>query len=93
MTENWQEQAKKMVEQGKQAAAGFVSGGEMIIDADPEKGFFRVKLRNVNPPETVPQITTGFCWLLANGAAKGRPGTEQRCTRSMIQLKHLTNAY
>jgi hypothetical protein len=69
MTENWQEQAKKMVEQGKQAAAGFVSGGEMIIDADPEKGFFRVKLRNVNPPETIPQITTGFCWLLANGAA------------------------
>ncbi len=69
MTENWQEQAKKMVEQGKQATAGFVNGGEMIIDADPEKGFFRVKLRNVNPPETVPQITTGFCWLLTNGAA------------------------
>lgn len=69
MNENWQEQAKKMVEQGKQAAAGFVSGGEMIIDADPEKGFFRVKLRNVNPPETIAQITTGFCWLLTNGAA------------------------
>ncbi len=69
MAENWQEQAKKMVEQGKQAAAGFVSGGEMIIDADPEKVFFRVKLRNINPPETIPQITTGFCWLLTNGAA------------------------
>jgi hypothetical protein len=69
MTENWQEQAKKMVEQGKQAAAGFVSGGEMIIDADPEKGFFRVKLRNVNPTDAIPQITTGFCWLLTNGAA------------------------
>jgi hypothetical protein len=69
MNENWQEQAKKMVEQGKQAAVGFVSGGEMVIDADPEKGFFRVKLRNVNPPETIPQITTGFCWLLTNGAA------------------------
>ena len=69
MNENWQEQTKQMVEQGKQAAAGFVSGGEMIIDADPEKGFFRVKLRNVNPPETIPQITTGFCWLLTNGAA------------------------
>ncbi len=69
MTENWQEQAKKMVEQGKQAAAGFVSGGEMVIDADPEKGFFRVKLRNVNPAEAVPQITTGFCWLLTNSGA------------------------
>jgi hypothetical protein len=68
MTENWQEQAKKMVEQGKQAAAGFVSGGEMIIDADPEKGFLRVKLRNIQPPQAIPQITTGFCWLLMNGA-------------------------
>ena len=69
MTENWQEQAKKMVEQGKQAAAGFVSGGEMVIDVNPEKGFFRVKLRNVNPSEAVPQITTGLCWLLTNSAA------------------------
>jgi hypothetical protein len=69
MTENWEQQTKQMIEQGRQAAAGLVSGGEMIIDADPEKGFFRVKLRNVQPPQATHQITTGFCWLLANGAA------------------------
>ena len=69
MNENWQQQAKGMVEQGKQMAAGFVNSGEMVIDADPEKGFFRVKLRNIQPPEAIPQITTGFCWLLTNGAA------------------------
>jgi len=69
MTENWEQQTKQMIEQGRQAAAGLVSGGEMIIDADPEKGFFRVKLRNVQPPQAIPQMTTGFCWLLANGAA------------------------
>ena len=69
MTENWEQQTKQMVEQGKQAAAGLVSGGEIIIDADLEKGFFRVKLRNIEPPQATPQITTGFCWLLVNGAA------------------------
>ena len=69
MTENWQKQTKEMIEQGKQAAAGLVSGGEMVIDADPEKGFFRVKLRNIQPPQAIPQLTTGFCWLLTNGAA------------------------
>ena len=69
MTENWEQQTKQMIEQGKQAAAGLVNGGEMIIDADPEKGFFRVKLRNIQPPQAIPQVTTGFCWILANGAA------------------------
>jgi len=69
MTNNWQEQTKQMVEQGKQAAAGLVSGGEMVIDADPDKGFFRVKLRNIQPPQALPQVTTGFCWVLENGAA------------------------
>ncbi len=69
MTENLEQQTKQMIEQGKQAAAGLVSGGEVIIDADPEKGFFRVKLRNIQPPQATPQITTGFCWLLTNGAA------------------------
>ena len=68
MTNNWQEQTKQMVEQGKQAAAGLVSGGEMVIDADPEKGFFRVKLRNIQPPQALPQVTMGFCWVLKNGA-------------------------
>ena len=69
MTENLEQQTKQMIEQGKQAAAGLVSSGEVIIDADPEKGFFRVKLRNIQPPQATPQITTGFCWLLTNGAA------------------------
>jgi len=69
MTENLEQQTQQMIEQGKQATAGLVSGGEVIIDADPEKGFFRVKLRNIQPPQAIPQITTGFCWLLVNGAA------------------------
>ena len=69
MTEDLEQQTKQMIEQGRQASAGLVSGGEMIIDADPDKGFFRVKLRNIQPPPATPQITTGFCWLLANGAA------------------------
>ena len=69
MTENCEEQTKQMIEQGRQAAAGLVSGGEMIIDADPEKGFFRVKLRKIQPPQATPQVTMGFCWMLENGAA------------------------
>lgn len=67
MTNNWQEQTKQMVEQGKQAAAGLVSGGEMVIDANPEKGFFRVKLRNIQPSQALPQVTMGFCLVLMNG--------------------------
>jgi len=66
---NFEEQTKQMVEQGRQAAAGLITGGEMIIDADPEKGFFRVKLRNIQPPQALPQVTMGFCWVLQNGAA------------------------
>ena len=50
MMNNHEQQTKQMIEQGKQMTAGFVSSGEMVIDADPEKGFFRVKLRNVQPP-------------------------------------------
>ncbi|QYY58430.1 hypothetical protein [Dehalococcoides mccartyi] len=41
MTSNFEERTKQMVEQGKQATAGLISGGEMVVDADPEKGFFR----------------------------------------------------
>ena len=69
MTENLEQQTKQMIEKGKQAAAGLVSSGEVIIDADPEKGFFRVKLRNIQPPQATSQVTMGFCWLLENGAA------------------------
>ena len=49
MTEKYEEQTRQMIEQGKQATAGFIKGGDMIIDSDPEKGFFRVKLRNIEP--------------------------------------------
>ena len=69
MTSNWQQEAQRVVEQGKQATAGIVSGGEMLIDAEPEQGFFRVKLRNIQPPEATPQITNVFCLVLANGGA------------------------
>jgi hypothetical protein len=65
---NFEEQTKQMVEQGKQAAAGLISGGEMVVDANPEKGFFRVKIRNVQPPQALPQVTMGFCLVLMNGA-------------------------
>ncbi len=69
MMNNWQEQAKQMVEQGKQAAANLVSGGEMVIEVDLERGFFRVKLRNIQPPQARPQLTEGFCQVLKSGAA------------------------
>jgi hypothetical protein len=58
-----------MVEQGRQAASGMVSGGDMVIDADPGNGFFRVKLLNVQPPEMIPQLVGGFCYVLSNGGA------------------------
>ncbi len=68
MTENYEEQAQQMIEKGKQATATFIKGGEMIIDSDPEKGFFRVKLRNIQPPEVTAQITAGYCLMLENFA-------------------------
>ena len=69
MTNDWQQQMQQMVEQGKQSAAGMVTGGEMIIDADPERGFFRVKLRNVQPPQMAAHLASAFCAVLANGGA------------------------
>lgn len=69
MTSNWQQQAQQMVEQGKRNTAGMISGGEMLIDADPDNGFFRVKLRNIQPSEVMSQLTNGLCWVLANGGA------------------------
>ena len=68
MTENYEEQTRQIIEQGKQAAASFIKGGEMIIDSDPENGFFRVKLRNIEPPEITPQVTSGYCLMLENFA-------------------------
>jgi len=49
MINNFQEQARQMG-----------AGGEMLIDADPAKGFFRVKLRNILPENAVPQFTKGI---------------------------------
>ena len=49
MINNFQEQAKAMG-----------AGGEMLIDADPEKGFFRVKIRNIRPEHALPQFTKGI---------------------------------
>lgn len=69
MTDDWQQQAQRMVEQGRQMAGGAVSGGDMVIDADPGNGFFRVKLVNVQPPEMIPQLVGGFCYVLSNGGA------------------------
>ena len=78
MTNDWQQQMQQMVEQGKQNTAGMVAGGEMIIDADPERGFFRVKLRNVQPPQMMPQLTSAFCLVLANGGAMFNLVVKQR---------------
>ena len=49
MINNFQEQARQMG-----------AGGEMLIDADPAKGFFRVKFRNIQPENAVPQFTKGI---------------------------------
>lgn len=69
MKNKWEERTRQVVEQGKRETAGLVEGGELVIDANPEKGFLRIELRNIKPPETVPEIINGFSWLLANGAA------------------------
>ncbi len=49
MINNFQQQARQMG-----------AGGEMLIDADPVKGFFRVKLRNIQPEHALPQFTKGI---------------------------------
>ncbi len=46
MINNFQEQAKQLG-----------ASGEMLIDADLSKGFFRVKLRNITPQNAVPDFT------------------------------------
>lgn len=67
MSIDWQQQVQQIVEQGKKSAVGMVGAGEMLIDADPSSGFLRVKLRNVQPPEIIPQLVSGFCYVLATG--------------------------
>ena len=49
MINNFQEQARQMG-----------TSGEILIDADPAKGFFRVKLRNIQPEHALPQFTKGI---------------------------------
>ena len=49
MINNFQEQARQIG-----------ASGEMLIDADPAKGFFRVKLRNIQPEHAAPQFTKGI---------------------------------
>ena len=46
---NFQDQARQMG-----------ASGEILIDADPAKGFFRVKLRNIQPEQALPQFTKGI---------------------------------
>ena len=54
MINNFQEQAKQMG-----------ASGEILIDADPAKGFFRVKLRNIQPEHATPQFTKGIVEALS----------------------------
>jgi len=49
MINNFQEQARQMG-----------ASGEILIDADPAKGFFRMKLRNIQPENATPQFTKGI---------------------------------
>ncbi len=49
MINNFQEQARQMG-----------ASGEILIDAGPAKGFFRVKLRNIQPEHALPQFTKGI---------------------------------
>ena len=49
MINNFQDQARQMG-----------ASGEILIDADPAKGFFRVKLRNIQPEQALPQFTQGI---------------------------------
>jgi hypothetical protein len=80
MTDDWQQQAQEMVDRGRQMTAGMMMGGEILIDADPENGFFRVKVRNVKPAGLTPQLVRGFCCILANGAAMFNLTVKQRMT-------------
>jgi hypothetical protein len=82
VTNNWQQQVQQMVDKGKQDAAGMVASGEMIIDAEPKKGFLRIKLRNVQPPHMVEQLTNLFCIVLAKGGAMFNLQVKQRVKNS-----------
>lgn len=64
-----QQEMQRLIEQGRQAAAGVISGGEMVLDVDPENGYFRCKLRNIQPAEATPQLVAGLCWVLSSGGA------------------------
>ena len=44
-------------------------GSEMLIEGDPEKGLFKVRLRKVEPAQALPGVTTGFLFMLEKMAA------------------------
>ena len=49
-----------MFNQFQEQARQMGTSGEMLIDANPAKGFFRVKLRNIQPENAGPQFTKGI---------------------------------
>lgn len=62
----WQEILwNEKMAQSKETASGMVSGGEIVMDIDPGKGFFRVKLRNVQPATATPELINGLCQVLS----------------------------
>ena len=61
-------EVQQMVEKARQMTAGQYSG-ELWLDVSPQEGFIRIKLRNIQPPEAMPQLISGFCYVLANGGA------------------------
>jgi hypothetical protein len=54
-----------MFNQFQEQARQMGTSGEMLIDADPAKGFFRVKLRNIQPENAAPQFTKGIVEALS----------------------------
>ena len=71
MTNNFQEQARQMG-----------ASGDMLIDANPLKGFFRVKLRNITPENALSEFTkaivsaVSFCGQSLNLTVKEYISTE-----------------
>ena len=54
-----------MFNQFQEQARQMGTSGEMLIDADPARGFFRVKLRHIQPENAEPQFTKGIVEALS----------------------------
>jgi len=54
-----------MFNQFQEQARQMGTSGEMLIDADPARGFFRVKLRNIQPKNAESQFTKGIVEALS----------------------------